>query len=167
MCLYLNYFYVYFQFCIAGRIVCKCNSDLMKITYCFVRYIKSTNANSQIILGICGFQLTQLVKSFVVEQGTWVQILPTPKTDWCLDLIVRAIIMSGRHRFKCYRNYKKKIDVLKESYQKKKNILGIIIWWCFFYIFICCMLHGLKLSPFFYIMVLFSTVAFSYHVSYY
>ena len=53
----------------------------------------------------CGFQLAQLVKSLIVEQGTWVQIPPTPKTNWCLGLMVRATIMSGRHRFKCYRNY--------------------------------------------------------------
>ena len=54
-----------------------------------------------------GFQLAQLVKSLVVEQGTWVQIPPTPKTNWCLGLMVRAITMSGRHKFKCYRNYQK------------------------------------------------------------
>ena len=51
-----------------------------------------------------GFQLAQLVKPLVVEQGTWVQIPPTPKMNWCLGLMVRATIMSGRHRFKCYRN---------------------------------------------------------------
>ena len=50
----------------------------------------------------CGFQIAQLVKSLVVEQGTWVQIPLTLKTNWCLGLIVRATIMSGRHRFKCY-----------------------------------------------------------------
>ena len=54
------------------------------------------------------FQLAQLVKSLVVEQGIWVQIPSTPKTDWCLDLIVRAIIMNGYHKFKCYYNYQKK-----------------------------------------------------------
>ena len=90
MGLYLNYFCLYFQFCIAGWIVC--NSDLMRITYCFVRHIKSASGNSQI------------------------------------------------------------------SYL----LLGIIIfsWYngATFSFFICCMLHGLKLSLF-YIMVLFSTIA--------
>jgi hypothetical protein len=57
---------------------------------------------------LSGFQLVQLVKSLVVEQGTWVQIPPTPKTNWCLGLMVRATIMSGRHRFKFYHNYPKK-----------------------------------------------------------
>ena len=33
------------------------------------------------------------------------------KTNWYLDLMVRATTMSGYHRFKCYRNY----------YIKKKN----------------------------------------------
>jgi hypothetical protein len=35
------------------------------------------------------------------------------KTNWCLGLMVRATIMSGRHRFKCYRNYKKKKNIKK------------------------------------------------------
>ncbi len=55
-----------------------------------------------------GFQLAQLVNFLVVEQGPWVQIPPKPKTNWCLDLMGIAIIMSGRHRFKYYRNYPKK-----------------------------------------------------------
>jgi hypothetical protein len=55
-----------------------------------------------------GFQLAQLIKSLVVEQETWVQIPPTPKINWCLGLMVRTIIMSGRHRFKFYHNYQKK-----------------------------------------------------------
>ena len=63
----------------------------------------------------CGFQLAQLVKSLVVEQGTWVQIPPTPKTNWCLGLMVRATIMNGRPRVKCYRNYiSKKLFKLKD-----------------------------------------------------
>ena len=37
-----------------------------------------------------GFQLAQLVRSFVVEQGTWVQIPPTPKINWCLGLMVKS-----------------------------------------------------------------------------
>ncbi len=56
MGLYLNYFCLYFQFCIAGWSVC--NLDLMRITYCFVRHIKSASANSQIsylLLGIIIF----------------------------------------------------------------------------------------------------------------
>jgi hypothetical protein len=57
---------------------------------------------------LSGFQLAQLVKSLVVEQETWVQIPPTPKINWCLGLMVRATIMSGRHRFKFYHNYQKK-----------------------------------------------------------
>ena len=58
-----------------------------------------------------GFQLAQLVKFLVVEQGTWVQIPPTPKINWCLGLMVRATIMSGRHRFKFYHNYQKNNNV--------------------------------------------------------
>ena len=27
------------------------------------------------------------------------------KNQWCLGLMVRTIIISGRHRFKCYHNY--------------------------------------------------------------
>ena len=45
------------------------------------------------------------------------QFLPTPKTDWCLDLMIRAIIMSGRHRFKCYRNYIKKKKFINQNQQ--------------------------------------------------
>ena len=44
----------------------------------------------------CGFQLAQLVKSLVVEQETWVQIPPTPKTNWCLGLMVKATIMKKK-----------------------------------------------------------------------
>jgi hypothetical protein len=49
--------------------------------------------------------LAQLVKFFVIEQGTWVQIPPIPKINWCLGLMVRATIMSGHHIFKFYYNY--------------------------------------------------------------
>jgi hypothetical protein len=35
------------------------------------------------------FQLAQLVKSLVIEQGTWVQISPTPKINWCLGTWVQ------------------------------------------------------------------------------
>ena len=81
-----------------------------------------------------GFQLAQLVKSLVVEQGTWVQISPTPKTNWCLGLIVRATIMSGRHRFKCYHNYIKEKAAQSEMFfsyfdwmlSLEKTILRII-----------------------------------------
>ncbi len=73
-----------------------------------MKAVELTKTHSFTIITNCGFQLAQLVKSLVVEQGTWVQIPPTPKTNWCLDLMVRATIMSGRHRFKCYRNYQKK-----------------------------------------------------------
>jgi hypothetical protein len=72
-----------------------------------------------------GFQLAQLVKSLVVEQGTWIQIPPAPKTNWCLGLMVRAIIMSGRHRFKFYRNYqkkKKKVFLYKLLFKQNKKI---------------------------------------------
>ena len=62
-----------------------------------------------------GFQLAQLVKSLVVEQGTWVQIPFTPKTNWCLGLMVRATIMSGRHKFKCY--HKNQLKKEEDSYQ--------------------------------------------------
>ena len=72
--LFVIYIYIYITFCVGY--------------YCLQIWIMR------------GFQLAQLVKSLVVEQGTWVQIPPTPKTNWCLGLMVRATIMSGRHRFK-------------------------------------------------------------------
>jgi hypothetical protein len=94
-------------------------SSLLSL-YTFVLFITSFTFSSLVIFSLfctkCRrlsllqykFLLAQLVKSLVVEQGTWVQIPPTPKINWCLDLMVRATIISGRHRFKFYHNYKKK-----------------------------------------------------------
>ena len=36
------------------------------------------------------FQLAQLVKSLIVVQEIWGLIPPTPKTDWCLGLIIKS-----------------------------------------------------------------------------
>ena len=97
----------------------------------FMHYIKELKKNWQCIIGadinhqglrrLCGFQLAQLVKFLVVEQETWVQIPPTPKINWCLGLMVRATIMSGRHRFKFYHNYQKMILLYQPAYVSNLN----------------------------------------------
>ena len=39
---------------------------------------------------ICGFQLTLLVKSLMVDKRSRIQSPPTPKTDWCLGLMKKS-----------------------------------------------------------------------------
>ena len=84
----------------------------------------------------CGFQLAQLVKFLVVEQETWVQIPPTPKINWCLGLMVRATIISGRHRFKFYHNYKKKKSIAN----------AILFYFLFFYFYLFFIARDLGLE---------------------
>ena len=57
----------------------------------------------------------------------WAQIHPIQTDHWCLGLMVRATIMSGRHRFKFYHNYYKFYSLDPRDVNKLNFIIFKII----------------------------------------
>ena len=60
----------------------------MREPYLFL-FIWNGESHFKLVL-VCGFQLAQLIKSLMVVKKSEVQFPLRPKTDWCLDLMIKS-----------------------------------------------------------------------------